>query len=62
LRRPEEIKLWSELVPKIVTQIQEDRREKSLERVNAVLNGQQAQNEQVAETKTVGRFTVKVVK
>ena len=62
LRRPEEIRLWSELAPKIVTQIQENRREKSLERVNAVLNGQQAQNEQVAETKTVGRFTVKVVK
>jgi hypothetical protein len=50
------------LAPQVITEIQNRRREKSIERVNAVLSGQQAQNEQVSETKQIGRFTVKVVK
>jgi len=62
LTRREDIKLWSDLAPQVITEIQNRRREKSIERVNAVLSGQQAQNEQVSETKQIGRFTVKVVK
>ena len=61
--RREEINLWSELAPSVVSGIQEKRRARSIERVNAVLNPslEPSKIPQQPQTRQVGRFTIKVV-
>ena len=61
--RREEINLWSELATSVVSGIQEKRRARSIERVNAVLNPslEPSKIPQQPQTRQVGRFTIKVV-